>query len=256
MIANYHTHTWRCNHAEGRESEYVQCALRRGLQILGFSDHTPYIFPGEYYSTFRMKMTQLDDYVKTVQSLREDYQGQIQIHLGPEAEFYPKFFPELLEILRDHSIEYLLLGQHFLGNEIGEPGSGNPTADASILKRYCTQAMDAMQTGLFTYFAHPDLLNFQGDRRIYEQNMRRLCREANSCRIPLEINLLGLRNGRNYPNRVFLELAAEEGCRMVLGCDAHEPKALSDTSAEEKAMALTAEYGLEVLETVPLRPIR
>ena len=88
MIANYHTHTWRCNHAEGRESEYVQCALRRGLQILGFSDHTPYIFPGEYYSTFRMKMTQLDDYVKTVQSLREDYQGQIQIHLGLEAEFY------------------------------------------------------------------------------------------------------------------------------------------------------------------------
>ena len=45
MIANYHTHTTRCNHATGTEEEYVQSALERGLEILGFSYHTPYTFP-------------------------------------------------------------------------------------------------------------------------------------------------------------------------------------------------------------------
>ena len=45
MIANYHTHTWRCNHAHGVEKQYIEKAIGQGLQILGFSDHTPYCFP-------------------------------------------------------------------------------------------------------------------------------------------------------------------------------------------------------------------
>ena len=27
MIANYHTHTWRCSHAAGSEREYVEQAI-------------------------------------------------------------------------------------------------------------------------------------------------------------------------------------------------------------------------------------
>ena len=53
MTTNLHTHTPRCNHAWGSETEYVECALQEGLTVLGFSDHSPYVFPGEYYSHFR-----------------------------------------------------------------------------------------------------------------------------------------------------------------------------------------------------------
>ena len=38
MIANYHTHTHRCNHAIGREEDYVREALKAGLKILGWAD--------------------------------------------------------------------------------------------------------------------------------------------------------------------------------------------------------------------------
>ena len=57
MIANYHTHTPRCNHARGGEEEYIQNAVAGGLEILGFADHSPYWFTGagDYYSTFRMR---------------------------------------------------------------------------------------------------------------------------------------------------------------------------------------------------------
>lgn len=256
MIANYHTHTPRCNHAVGTEEEYVRAALTRGLEILGFSDHTPYVFPGTYYSGFRMKMNQMEDYVRSVLEMRQKYGNQIRIHLGLETEYYPAFFPELMERLKDYPVEYMILGQHFVGNEIGEHYSGAPTAEVSILERYCDQVIDAMQTGLFTYLAHPDLLNFIGDRRVLAENLRRVCREARSCGIPLEINMLGLEVGRNYPCRTFLEQAAEEGCTMILGCDAHEPKALADTAAEKKARSMAAEYGLEILETVDFRPVR
>ena len=50
MIANYHTHTWRCRHADGTEREYVERAIEGGLKILGFSDHSPYPFPDGYDS--------------------------------------------------------------------------------------------------------------------------------------------------------------------------------------------------------------
>ena len=35
MIANYHTHTWRCKHASGTERTYVEQAIAAGLKILG-----------------------------------------------------------------------------------------------------------------------------------------------------------------------------------------------------------------------------
>ena len=63
MIANYHTHTWRCRHADGTEREYVERAIEGGLKILGFSDHSPYPFPDGYDSGMRMRLDQVEGYV-------------------------------------------------------------------------------------------------------------------------------------------------------------------------------------------------
>lgn len=255
MIANLHTHTWRCNHATDREEEYVASAIQRGLHILGFSDHTPYLFPAEYDSDFRMKQEQLNDYVATVHALQNKYRGQIELPLGLEFEYYPVYFSDTLALVRDSGIAYLLLGQHFVGNEINEHYCGRATADLDILRRYCKQSADAMQTGLFTYFAHPDLFYFKGSDGDYRENMRLICREAKGCGLPLEINLLGFLKNRNYPDRRFWELAAEEGCSVVLGCDTHAAEHLLETETEDKALQLVSELGLNLLETVPLRPI-
>ena len=115
--------------------------------------------------------------------------------------------------------------------------------------------MDAMQTGKFTYFAHPDLIHFMGEDSVYRQYMRRLCAEAKSCNLPLEINMLGIWSGRHYPNCRFWEIAAEEGCSVVIGCDAHAPDHLNKPDAEKKAMDIVQRYDLTLLETVPLQKI-
>ncbi len=255
MIANYHTHTWRCNHADGMEREYVENAVAMGLKILGFSDHTPYIFPGSYYSHFRMKLNQLDDYVATVLALRKQYQGVIDIPLGLELEYYPKLLPQLLSVLRDMPIDYLIMGQHFIGNEMDEPYSGWPTDSPRILERYVDQVIEGMHTGLFTYVAHPDLIHFTGEDKPYSAQMGRLCREAKACGIPLEVNLLGLLENRQYPNDLLWEQAAVEGNDVILGRDAHSAKHLLDTKTEERAMDIVGRFGLKLLDTVPLRHI-
>ena len=255
MIANYHTHTPRCNHAVGSEREYAEKALEAGLQILGFSDHSPYIFPGDYYSRFRMRPEQLQGYVDAVLALKEEYKGRLEIHLGLELEYYPGYLPDLLPILRDSPVEYALLGQHFVSNELDGIDSGWATEEGP-LKTYCHSVMEAMETGLFTYFAHPDLMNYVGDRKIYRHYMRQVCRTAKSCGIPLEINLLGIAEGKHYPNRRFWEIAAEEGCPVILGRDVHNPKAFLEKETEGAALKLVEELGLDLLETVQLRPIK
>lgn len=255
MIANYHTHTWRCKHAKGTETQYIESAIQNGFQILGFSDHTPYFFPEGYESRIRMTPDQLPDYVQTLEELKKRYSGQIEMHIGLEAEYFPDLFPELLAYLREHSVSYLILGQHYLGNGIGEFYSGEKTTDESLLNRYCNQCMEAMNTGLFTYIAHPDLFHFVGDEKIYRQHMRQLCREANSCKMPLEMNLAGLKAGIQYPNPVFWEVAAEENCMAILGVDAHDPNAFDCRKTEEKALQLVKKLGLHLLSTAELKPI-
>lgn len=254
MIANYHTHTARCRHAQGTEADYVQEAVRRGLSILGMSDHTPYPFPEGYYTHMRMFPEELSQYCANVEALKQRYRGQIRLHLGLEAEYYPAYFQELLRILRDQPLEYLILGQHWPGSEMGETYSGSPTDSEAVICRYYDQCIAALQTGVFTYLAHPDLPPFTGPASVFQKHAARLCREAKSCGIPLEINLLGIRSKRHYPNPRFWEMAAQEGCTVILGCDAHRPEDVTDPESEKTALKMVQTLGLKLLDTVSLRP--
>ena len=256
MIANYHSHTTRCRHAYGTETEYVENAIARGLEIFGFSDHTPQFFPGDYYSFMRMYPNELEGYCDTVRNLQDKYRGKIEIPLGLEAEYYPATWNELLPRLQDAGIEYLILGQHWLGNEQGEHGSGCITISEDLLKRYCRQVMDGLSTGVFTYLAHPDLFRFLGDREIYRRHMSALCRFARQGKNPQELNLRGILCNKHYPNEEFWALAAEEGCSVVLGLDAHDPSHIANLQPEAKAKEIIRHYGLKVLGHVNLTPLK
>ena len=223
MIVNYHAHTYRCGHAEGNERDYAEKAVQAGLRTLGISDHTPYDFfdAGPRDRPMRMKPEELPEYADSVRALAEEYRGKLDVLLGLEAEYYPRYFPRLLELLRDAGIQYIILGQHFLNNEVDGQYCGTPSPEAAALERYVSQSREAMETGLYTYFAHPDLLWYTGPGEIYEEEMTKLCRFCKEIDIPLEINLLGVREDRNYPGEHFWKIAAREGNSVIYGSDAH-----------------------------------
>lgn len=256
MIANYHSHTYRCRHASGTETEYIENALARGLKIFGFSDHTPQYFPGDYYSFMRMYPHELEDYCNTVRNLQNQYRGRIDIPLGLEAEYYPATWKEMLTRAQDAGIEYLILGQHWLDNEQGAHGSGGITVSEALLKQYCHQVMDGLSTGVFTYLAHPDLFRYIGSKKIYRKHMGELVRFARQGNIPLEINLAGILCNKHYPCDEFFALAAEEGCSVILGMDTHDPAHISLPEPEEKALDMVRHFGLKLLDTVDLQPLK
>ena len=256
MTVNLHAHTFRCRHASGTEREYIENALAAGLSVYGFSDHAPYPFPGGFCSGFRMPCSAQRDYVDTLLALREEYRGRIDIRIGYEAEYYPKFFGNFLAMIREYPIDYLILGQHFLDNEIDGSYSGRTTDDEGDLRHYVDQVTEAMDTGVFTYLAHPDLMNFTGDGAAFDRQYGRMIEAAKAHGLPLEINLLGVRDHRAYPHERFFALCGEIGAPVCIGCDAHQAEVAVDLPSYEKAMDMAARYGLTVIAEPVLVPVR
>lgn len=255
MKANYHTHTFRCNHAYGTEKEYIENAIKEGLKILGFSDHVPMPFKNGYYSSYRMKPELLEGYMSTILKLKKEYEGQIKILIGFEAEYYPKYFEDMLAMLSSYEYDYLILGQHFIGNEDeeGSPYSGSRTDDKNILEQYVNQCIEAMDSGIFTYIAHPDIINYIYDDKTYHENMERLCEAALKYDMPLEINLLGMEDNRCYPGERFFRIAGSVGNKVIIGCDAHEPRHIIDHKLLSRAEAMAEKLGLNVVDYVEIR---
>ena len=81
FVANYHTHTFRCDHASGDCIDYAHIADRAGLKILGFSDHTP--LPDDRWADMRMTMDQLDEYEIAVKLARDAY-PRVRMLIGLE----------------------------------------------------------------------------------------------------------------------------------------------------------------------------
>ncbi len=235
MIANYHTHTWRCRHADGTEREYVETAIEAGFKILGFSDHTPQVYPGGYVCPVKMLPEELEGYVDTILDLKREYKNDIEIHLGLEVEYLYTLWEPLMRLIEPYPIEYMILGQHYLGDGMYEPFCGERTSSADYLRQYCAQTREALKIGKFLYFAHPDVVWFTGPDEIYEEEMTKLCRFCKEIDMPLEINLLGVREDRNYPRELFWKIAAREGNSVIYGMDAHHAAHVNSPEVIAKA---------------------
>ena len=255
MKANYHTHTYRCHHAFGSEWEYVEKAIEAGIKTLGFADHTPYPFPDGYRSRVRMLPEQLAHYIETIEKLRKLYGDRIELLCGLETEYYPDLFPAYLEMLRETpGVQYLILSQHFYGNEYDTGLHMRlPVEDEELLARYVDQVIAGMETGRFLYVGHPDLRNFVGDLEIYRKHMRRLCQASIRTDTPLEINLLGYREQHWYPRADFWEVAGEEGCTAILGSDAHRPEHIYNAEHVAELKEMARKYDLKLVEELPLK---
>ena len=245
---NYHTHTARCNHAEGADHEYVEAAIQAGVKVLGFSDHAPYLFPNtDYYSAFRMKKEELFDYANSVRALQKEYEKDIRILLGFELEYYPKYHAGEMEFLSQVKPDYLIMGQHFGGNEINDVYAPY-TEDETSFRAYIKQIIEGLNTGDFAYLAHPDLAGYRFPKAVYEEEYTRLCEAAKALNIPLEINLLGLRTNRHYPDKRLFEIAGKVGNQIVFGVDAHAPKEFHHTQSVKTAMEMVNELNLQLIE--------
>ena len=246
MIRNYHTHTCRCHHAYGAEEEYILRAIERGVRTLGFSDHSTYLFPTSYVSTHRMAVPEIEDYVATLVALREKYKDKIKIHIGFEVEYYPQCWDRTVEHFKDFGIEYLILGQHYVGEEhLGAPSAFIASDSEEKLCLYVELVCCAMETGLISCLAHPDAIYFTGSDEVYGREMQKLIDSAVANDVPIEFNLMGFRKNRHYPKESFWKMVSKARAKVILGCDAHAPTDVASPAELEMAQSFLDRVGID-----------
>ena len=255
MKTNYHTHTYRCRHAQGQDRDYVESALQNGFSVLGFSDHVPYPYE-TYVPPYRMLIDGKDGYMADINALKKEYAGKIRILTGFECECVPRFKGYLTE-LREQA-DYLILGNHGDESKPDYLYSGGITRPEQV-REYTRSTVAGMEWGIFSYLAHPDLC--MHSYRVFDdaakEMSREICRAANALHMPLEYNLngiynhLGMKDTLGYPCRRFWEIAAEENVTAIMGVDAHNPASFAWPEWEEGQHFLRS-LGIRVLDSLPL----
>lgn len=258
MKANYHTHTARCGHASGTDEEYVLAALSQGFDVLGFSDHVPWPYRSAFSNPrVRMLVDKLDDYLASVRALKEKYAGKITLLVGFECEYFPAYMGWLSDMAQEKRLDYLILGNHY--DQTDETGIyfGAARTPAQIAA-YVDSTVKGMQTGLFSYLAHPDLFMHRYGR--FDENCaaaaRDLCRACRETGLAMEYNMhmlhvYGAAGG--YPCEAFFDIALEEGVDVLIGLDAHDPRELSDPTEWERARRALARFGGRLLDSIEPR---
>ncbi len=255
MTANFHTHTFRCNHAKGTDREYVEKAIELGFTELGFSDHMPQLYPDGKGMHFQMDLSQVAEYVDSISALKQEYADKIKIYIGFESEYYKGITEKTLDFFRGYPINYLILGQHLLDDYRGETPL-EATTDKTRLTRYVNSVISAIKTGKFSLIAHPDIINYTSEDEFYHGEMKRLCIAAKNADIPLECNMLGTggygNRRRHYPSERFFRIAAEVGNEVIISCDAHEPEMLGNPDGYKICRKILRDVGITPIEKLKL----
>lgn len=247
---NYHSHTKRCHHAVGEDEEYVVAAIKHGYRYMGFSDHAP--FNGGDSLPDRMRKDQLEEYIASVKGLQRKYQDQIDIVIGLEFEFYEQQLEELLEY--KEKMDYLILGQH--GPAMFEEEFYDRSSDQDILL-YASLIEKACALHLPDIIAHPDLFMFSKTEWTPAciEASHRIAKAARDARIPLEINLNGVKYGVRqlgeelritYPYRKFWEIVSTYDVDVIYGLDAHTPMKYGDKESFAIVKEIVADLPLKM----------
>lgn len=255
ITENYHTHTYRCKHADGDIDDYCRAAIRKGLKVLGFTDHTP--FDDNKWLSIRMDISELDEYCQSIDDAKSKY-PELKILKGLECEYRKEsvdFFRN--ELLEKRKIDYLVLGPHFFPFDGEYLCSYGGPVDEETLWAYTEHLVEGMRTGLFAFVAHPDMFgnSYVEWDDICEECSRLILSTAVELNIPLEINGCGIRKGMGffgkqfryqYPWDKFWALASQYDVRVVINSDAHTPNDIIDCMQECYDIAL--KYNLSIAD--------
>lgn len=251
FTANYHTHTYRCDHASGDCLDYATIAARAGLAILGFSDHTP--LPDGRWDDMRMSAGQLDEYEAAFDQAAAAF-PQMRMLIGLECEYareYDGWYRD--EILGRRGFDYLIAGCHYTPHDGRWIQSFGHLTTAQYLTAYARYTIQVMETGLFAFVTHPDIVgcsygDWNADLAACAED---ICAASAALRVPLEINSYGFRKpwvdsaaGERpaYPWDPFWAIAARHGVQVVLNSDAHRPEDV--VAGYDEVAAVRDRFGL------------
>ena len=233
MFVDYHTHHYRCGHAVGTLREYVEQAVKLKLDQIGLSDHMPIIHlpKGKKLEGIGMEVFEIEKYVSEALALKEEYKKDIDIKVGLEADYIPKYEKEIEKLLSPYPFDYLIGSVHFLGewdfSDSRQISGWRKRSVDDIFEEYFYTVENAAKSGLYNIVGHFDVVKKFGHnpRKNMDPVIKQTLKSIKESDMVMEINTSGLRIVNEiYPSPKILKQAVEMGIDFTFGSDAHKPE--------------------------------
>lgn len=240
LKSNFHSHSRFDDGSEELES-YIKSALKKGFSTFGFSAHAP-ITPETYW---HMSANDMDEYLKTINALKETYRDSIEIYSGLETDYYSG----CIDWRSKDGIDYTLGAVHFIVNEkdatlMPIDGSREEFEDTlkngyhndihSLISAYFGKIREMLHKMPPDIVAHLDVIRknnagnyyFSEEDEVYQKEVLKTLNIISLTGTIVEINTGGIPRGyvsEPYPSRWILEKCFHMGIPIMVNSDSHHP---------------------------------
>lgn len=244
LLTNYHTHCHFCDGTQQPE-DYVRAALDKGFSAVGFSSHAPLAFENQW----TMKTEQTEAYINEIRCLQQKYQGDLEIYLGMELDYFSE---AELRLFREFKLDYTLGSVHCIADRSlekcysidGTQVEFEETlkmAFAGNIRKFVERYYELIR--LMVKEEKPDIIghfdvikkNNQGELYFsenetwYRDSVHETLTEIAKAGLILEVNTGGILRGYTtelYPGNWILQEALQMKIPIMLNSDAHSPENL------------------------------
>ncbi len=263
--SNYHGHSHYCD-GKGAIEEYIEEALKQGMETIGISSHAPLPFE----TLWAMPQERINEYISEIALLKEKHKGVIQIYTGLEVDFIPELIGPEDDSIKQLSLDYNVGSVHYVdrfpdGTHFEADGSRQGFVKAideifegdvrKLVKRYFDLVRMMLKTSTPTILGHLDKIKIQNTEGVlfdenagwYKDEMMQTLEVLSTSGIIMEVNTRGLYKKKcdaTYPSLWVLKEAFKMGIPLTINSDAHHPRELTggfDFAASEVRVAGYAE---------------
>ena len=229
-------------------------ALRRGFDVIGFSEHAP--LPME--NGFAIPEEKLEDYKNHITALKEKYRGRIEIYISLEMDYIPGVTSDFSLLKESMGLDYVIGSIHLVKNadtphlwfidgpqkDIYDEGvrqafGGNIRA---AVKAYFRQMNEMITTQKPDIIGHMDKVKMHNKGRYFSTSEKwymDLLRESldviRENDAIVEINTRGIYKKRSetlFPDETVLPEIKKRNIPLTITSDAHRPADLSEHFGE------------------------
>jgi histidinol-phosphatase (PHP family) len=264
-FSDYHMHTPLCGHASGQPQEYAEHAIKIGLTEIGFSDHAPLVSHKD--PSIAMDHSQLPVYLHMIESVRAEFDDNLKVLIGIEADYIPGYEDMTKHILAQYPYDYVIGSVHFIEkwgfDDPIQMKEWNIRDVNEVYRDYHRLLRKSALSRMFDILGHVDLVkkfDFHPTEDMtteIEENARVFKKTG----VVVEINSSGLRKPAKeiYPSLHDLKIYCAKGVPITFGSDAHRPQDVGCDFDKARDLAMAAGYKEYVLfekrkitRTVPL----
>jgi histidinol-phosphatase (PHP family) len=266
MIDDYHLHLrdddGRIAHTARAVGPFVETALARGVDEIGFAEHVYYFRQtAEIWDVPWLSercVYDLDDYCEAV---LEAKRAGLPVKLGVEVDYVGERQGRLAELLEPYPWDFRLGSVHWLDDVAVDmsPGAFDVMTVDEVWQSYTSALCELTVGGTVDVLAHPDLPKIFGRRPepgVLADLHERIALAVAASDVAVEVSTAGLRKpvGELYPDASLLAACVRAGAPVTLASDAHEPDLVG--ADFDRALALARDAGCETVAVFEGRQLR